>query len=133
MTTLFLESTAADFTVSLETYIRNPRWLRVHSAKYPLSRVLEEDGQIRSKGAAILSIPAGEYTLTSVEKALAAAVYVGARPAWITSLRGEHKLHLIARAHHNKALRRLLGIPDKSARLDDADAFNCCDPNQLPH
>ncbi|KAK3731209.1 hypothetical protein QZH41_017741, partial [Actinostola sp. cb2023] len=112
MTILFLESNSTDFVVSLETSIQDPKWLLLHSVRYPLFRVLEGEGQIRSGGETLLSIPAGEYTLVGVEKALADATYVGSRPARIS----DGKLHLQARAHPNKALRQLLGISKRSNR-----------------
>ena len=113
MVVLFLESTSTDFVTHLENPIRDPKWVLLHSAKYPLSRVLEEEGTIRSEGKTLLSIPVGEYMVASVKKALAGALSLGSRPAWIVSSGGSHKLHLQAKAHPNKALRRLLGISKK--------------------
>ncbi|KAK3733772.1 hypothetical protein QZH41_000680 [Actinostola sp. cb2023] len=93
MVVLFLESASPDFIVTLESPISYPRWLILHSVSVPQTRILSEEGKIQTvvfgasekdenepkthtiqPKAPLLTIPAGEYTLSSVQAAMKAAI-----------------------------------------------------------
>ncbi|KAK3727748.1 hypothetical protein QZH41_005207 [Actinostola sp. cb2023] len=109
MVVLFLESSTPDFAVTPVVPVKGPRTLLLHSAVVPLSRTLEKEGAIVAR--ALLSIPAGEYTLASVEKAIAAAVSLGVRrPAKIVGI----TLEVVDGESPNEPLRKILRIPESA-------------------
>ncbi|KAK3745272.1 hypothetical protein QZH41_003736 [Actinostola sp. cb2023] len=108
MVVLFLESKTGDCVMTLENPIRDPKWISLHNTAVPLSRILKQDGEIRSGDEMLLTIPPGEYTLDTAKTAIDTATHVGKQPAQIVG----HVLSLQPGRKPNNALRQLLAIPE---------------------